>query len=76
MTHNFTERLAWAKLATKADIVDFVKKTDFDDKLKKINKKVTGIKTKHVFVENKLNELSEKVKLISKKVLTKDLLNA
>ena len=30
---NFTARLAQAKLATKADIADFIKKTDFDNKL-------------------------------------------
>ena len=29
----FAERLAQAKLATKNDIANFVKKTDFDDKL-------------------------------------------
>ena len=35
MTKTFAARLAQAKLATKADIADFVKKTDFDEKLKK-----------------------------------------
>ena len=43
------------------------KKTDFDDKLKNFNKKVTSNKTKHWLVENELNELSEKVKLLSTK---------
>ena len=37
---NVTERLKQANLATKGDIADFAKKTDFDNKLKK-NKNVT-----------------------------------
>ena len=44
---NFTERLKQANLIPKGDISDFVKKTDFDDKLKKLNKKVTSNKSKH-----------------------------
>ena len=36
-------------------------KTDFDDNLKNLNKKVTSNKTKHVLVENELNELSEEL---------------
>ena len=36
---HFTARLKQANLATKADIDDIVKKTDFDDKLKNLNKK-------------------------------------
>ena len=31
-TENFSAKLAQANLATKADIADFIKKTDFDDK--------------------------------------------
>ena len=54
---------------------DFVKKTDFDNKLKKLNKNVASNKIKHVLVENELNELSRKVKAISAKGLTKDLIN-
>ena len=46
-----------------------------DDKLKNLNKNVTSNKTKHVLVENELNELSKKVKGISTKELTKDLIN-
>ena len=38
-------------------------------------KKLTLNKTKHVLVQNELNELSEKVKAISTKGLTKDLIN-
>ena len=44
-----------------------MKKTDFDEKLKNINKKVTLNISKHVLVENQVNELSEKVKLLSAK---------
>ena len=40
----FAERLAQAKLATKNDIANFVKKTDFDDKLWNINKEFTSKK--------------------------------
>ena len=50
-------------------------KTDLDDKLKNFNKNVTSNKTKHVVVENELNELSEKVKAISAKGSTKTLIN-
>ena len=71
---NFAAILAQAKLVTNNDIADFVKETDFDKKLKNINKKVTSNnKTKHVLVENEPDELSKKVELISIKGLTKDL---
>ena len=36
---NFTSRLAQGNLASKIDIANFVKKTNFDDKLKKVNEK-------------------------------------
>ena len=32
-------------------------KTDFDDKLSNLNRKITENKTKHVLVENELNKL-------------------
>ena len=67
---NVTTRLAQANLASKNDIVNFVKKIDFDD-----TSNVTSNKTKHVLVENELNKLSKKVKAISTKGLTKDLMN-
>ena len=54
---NFPARLAQANLATKSDIVNFVDKTDFDDKLKNLNKKVTSNKTKHVLVAIELKNL-------------------
>ena len=53
---SFTARLAQANLASKNDIVNFLKKTDFYDKLKTLNKKFTSNETKHVFDEmNKKN---------------------
>ena len=48
---------------------------DFDDKLNNLNEKVTSNKTKHVLVENELNELSKKADVISTKGLTKNLIN-
>ena len=48
----FAARLARTKLATKSDIANFVNKTDFDEKLIDLNKKVTSKKTKHLLVEN------------------------
>ena len=48
-------RLAQENLASKSDIANFVKKTDFHNKLKKLNKNVTSNKTKYVLVENELN---------------------
>ena len=67
--------MAQANLASKNDIAALVEKTDFGDKLKTLNKNVTSNKTKHALVENALNELSEKVKAIPTKGLTKDLIS-
>ena len=39
---HFTARSAQANLASKTDIVNFVKKADLDDKLKNVNKKITN----------------------------------
>ena len=65
---NLTETLKEAKLAAKSDIANFVKEIDFDEKLRNVNKKVTLNKSKHLLVENELNELSEKVKLFLTKL--------
>ena len=62
MSDNFAVILAQAKLAAKADLADFVKKTDFDDKLKNLNKKVTSNKTEHLPVEIELQKLQTFVK--------------
>ena len=43
---NFTARLKQANLATIVDIDNFVKKTDFDDELKNLNKKFNSNKYK------------------------------
>ena len=74
-TENFTGRSKQANLATKADVDDFEEKTDFDNKLKYLNKKVTSNKSKHLLSENGLDELSENVELISTEELTRDLIN-
>ena len=63
----FAARLAQAKLAIKADIDGFVEKTDFEDKLKNVNKKVTSNKTEYVEAEKKLIDLRNKVAQISEK---------
>ena len=64
---NFAVRLKPAKLASKSDIANFVNKTDFDNKLLSFNNRINSSKTKHVLIENELNELSKKVKLLSTK---------
>ena len=53
---NFAARLAQENLAAKSDIANFVNKTDFDEKLKYLNKKVTSNKAKHPLVENELKK--------------------
>ena len=63
-SENFCTRLAQANLGSKNHIGNYVKKTDFVDKLKTVNKKVTSNKTKHVLVENEFKK---------KEVLTKGL---
>ena len=54
---NFAARLAEANLATKRDITNFANKTDFDEKLNNIDKKVTWNKTKDLLVKNKFKKL-------------------
>ena len=63
-TENFSARLKQPKLASKINISNFLKETDFDSKLKNVTSN-----------ENELNELSKKVKSISTKGLTKDFIN-
>ena len=53
-----------ANLASKSDIANLVNKTDLNNKLKDVTSN-----------KNELNELSMKVKAISTKRLTKDLIN-
>ena len=54
---NVAARLAQANLSSKNNTDAFVKKTDFDDKLKNLNKIVTSNKSKHLLVENELKKL-------------------
>ena len=58
---NYTARLKQSNLATKGDIPDFVKQTEFYYKLKNLDKKVTSSKSKHVLVENQLGKLQDKI---------------
>ena len=51
---NFATKLAQTNLASKSGIANFVKNRDFDNKPKKLNKKVTSNKTKHLLVKNEL----------------------
>ena len=53
---NLAARLKHANLATEDDIHDFVKKTDFDDKLKISNKQFTLNKKKCFEAEKKLTD--------------------
>ena len=53
----FAARLVQANLESKNDIANFVKKTDFDDKLKNLNKKNTSNKIKHALFENEFKKL-------------------
>ena len=59
-SENFAARLKQANLARKSDIPNFVNKADFDNKLLSFNKRINSNKTKHVLVENGLNELINK----------------
>ena len=61
---NFDLRLKRANLACKSDLANFVKKTNFDNKLKDVT-----------LNKNELNELLKQVKAMSTKGLTKDLID-
>ena len=75
MAHNFVAKLKLTNLASKSDIVDLVKKTNFDDKLINLNKIATLNKTVHSPIQDELNEVSVKVELTSTYGFTKDLIN-
>ena len=64
MAEIFDLRLKRGNLESKIAIANFVNKTDFNNKLKDVTSN-----------KNELNELSKKVKAISTKGLTKDLIN-
>ena len=59
--------MRYVNLGTNADIIDFVEITDFDDKQKKLNKKVNSNKTNHLETEKKLTNLTTKILQISEK---------
>ena len=62
-------------MASKTNIINFIRKKCFDDKIKKLNKNVNSNKTKHVLVENELNKLSKNVEAVPTKGLTKNSIN-
>ena len=64
-SQNVATRLARANLAIKNKIADFLKKTDFNDKLTNLNKKVPSNKTKHVETEKKIIDLTNGVTQVS-----------
>ena len=53
-------------------ITDFVKKTDFDNKLISFNKRITSNKTRDTKIKTELDDLEKTVNVISTKELTKD----
>ena len=63
-SESFTARLNQANLASKNGIANFVKKTNFDEKLKTVTSD-----------KNEVNELSKKLKQYQQKDLKKDLIN-
>ena len=54
---NFAARLAQANLWSKNNITNFVKKPQFDNKLKNVHENITSNETNHVVFENKLKQL-------------------
>ena len=54
---NVAARLAQGNLASKSDIANYVKKTDFTEKLKNLKKKVRSKKTEHWLIENEFKKL-------------------
>ena len=67
-SENFAARLKQANLATKADITDFLEQTNFDDKLKNLNKKATSNKTISLEAEKKLTDLTKNCRNIRKRI--------
>ena len=70
-SENFAAKLKQVNFTSKTDIAKFVSTTDFDNNLLICNKRINSNKTKHVLVENELNELSKIVEAISTKGLKK-----
>ena len=57
IAETFAALLSQRNLASKSDVANFVKKTDFDDKLNNLNNKITSNKTKYVLVEKEFKKL-------------------
>ena len=74
-SENFALRLAQANLAGKNGTDNFVNKIYFNNKLKKLNKKVNSNNTSHAEFNTKLDDLERNVKIISTKGLTADMIN-
>ena len=51
---------------------NLITKTDFDDKLSSLNRKITQNKTKHLLVENELTTLENKIPDVSSLVKKAD----
>ena len=60
ISENYTTRLKQANLTRNNDVANFVKKCDFNEKLKTVTSN-----------KNELNELSKEVRVISKKSINK-----
>ena len=63
---NLTVRVKWANLTTETNTAGVTNETDFDDKLKKLNKKVTSNKGKHAVIDNEWNKLQNIVEKLEK----------
>ena len=57
IVEDFAARVRQRNLASKSDFTNYVKKTDFDDKLKNLNKKVRLKKITHLLIENEFKKL-------------------
>ena len=56
-SETFSGKLAQGKSVSENDIANLVEKTDFDDKLKNLNKNIISNRTKHVLAENELHTI-------------------
>ena len=65
-SETFSGRLAQAKSASENDIANLVEKTDFDNKLKNLNKNIISNRTKNVLVENELDRIMNSKKFDSR----------
>ena len=59
MAETFANKLKQTNLASKSNITDFVRNTDFDNKLKNISKRVTSNKKNIQRLKKNKNDLAE-----------------